>query len=475
MAKKKKKGKLKAGSPAAKAWGRKMKRLRAASGNPKKKRKKRKHNPYRYVASGEIPVTRKIRGRSSKFYSPQEMAELTRGYDATISDLNSRISHLKGMPLQDLLVAKELGELKAKKAEIARLRKAQSKEAKELARLRKSAEKADKFKDRIEKAGGSVDMAYSKNPKRKRKKKYAKKRKAGKRKKAAKKAAPRRRKGKKARKSRKSRKHYSSASVMKHAKTFRIGKGRRKRRVRVKSIVVVGGNPMISVDTLKAMAIPAAYAAGGLLVMNYILIPLVDKHIGSSLPGGSISGAVAQIPVVGQYVAPYAGTIAGIGLGMGVAWAAKKYGRGSEAAQIAQHAAIGAVGLGAALIALDLGKKYLLPPVSKAVGLGDVRFFPGMGSPDFGMYPQMGDGYRQQPGDFGIIPSGMKGVEFFPAKKGMGQVQFYPEGSDGDDMFRQSEAGDLMEAEGLGVIPAGMNGADFGEIPEGMSGDGQLG
>jgi hypothetical protein len=465
VAKKKKKSSMKKGSAAAKAWGRKMKKLRAASANPKRKRKS-KSNPKRGKrnASGYIqrPVYRK-----QKFRYPNEEDVLRREHMA---------KEFEGFYQADMRKAEK--EFTSPFDVFMRGKK----EARHLAALNREAVKAAKAKERAKaqrKAGqdklkkaeaeGAKVVITKGNPMAKRKKRKKSKKVASnprkKRAKRTKKAS--KKKGSRRKSSKRRRKSANAARVFKVAKTFKFR--RAKKKVRVKMVGIV--NPIVSMDALKALAVPAIFAAGGVLAINYVLIPLIDKNLGASLPGGSISGAVAKIPVVGEYVAPYAGTLAGMGLGLGVAYAARKYGRGSKAAQIAGQAAVGAVGLGAALIALDIGTKYIVPQLRTSLGLSGVRFFPGhaMSGPDFGMYPQMGNS-----ADFGVIPQGMRGVEFFPKKGGMNGVEYFPEGSNGDDMYRQSEAGDLMEAEGLGEIPEGMGSPDFGEIPEGL-GEPQMG
>lgn len=467
----KRKSKLKKGSAAAKAWGRKMKRLRMASGkNPRRKRRK---NPAKYVASGKVPMYRNLRGSSKKFHTSAELQAFARAHDMTARDLKAAQAALQSKSLQDILLMKELGTLKAEVAKASRLAKAERSEARQLAGFAKKRASAEKFKERIEKEGGSVAEKYVSNPRKRKKKKKPAKRKA-------KRKAPKKARKAKARKSRRKGKRKASrresAHVMKTAKTFRVGKGRKKRRVRVKTITVVG-NP--SIDSMK----PLVFAAGG-----YVLALALYKGADAA-SGGKISEQVAKLPALAQpLVLPAAGIAIGMGLQHGARFLPGKI--GAQASSIGR----GAVMVGSVVAALALVNtvwqkaseaiKTHAPQVAQLPIIGSmlsgVMYFPGMHGADFGMYPQMGDGYRQTPGDFGGIPRGMHGipagmrgipagmgdVEYFP-NRAMGEVQFYPPGSDGDRMYEESEAGQLMEAEGLG-------GADFGEIPSGM-GEGQLG
>jgi len=480
-----KRKRLKKGSPAAKAWGRKMKRARmAAQGNPKRRRKK---NPWRDHASGEVPVKRKIKGRGPRYYDDSEIAEAAKAHGMTASELRAAQSALQGQSLQNILLMKELGTLKGELAKVKKLQKEERSEAGQLARMARSGAAAAKYRDKILGEGGSVEAKWSKNPKGKSKKKKKKAKRTAAQRAATKRmiaANKKKRGGKKSgkkksgkRKGSKRRKSGNNPHVFKAAKTFKFK--RAKKKVRVKLITVVNPTP----EQMKAMALPLLKAAAGYAVAVGIY------KLGDSLAGGKISAQLAQYPKLAPFVLP----AAGIAVGIGVPMLARQF-MPAKATQISNigRSAVMVGGVLAAVAAVQVGLSMVKPYVPATIAqnrfvspfLSGVMYFPGMHGADFGMYPQMGDGYRQSAGDFGVIPrglrgipEGMRGVEYFPTRAaamlaghGMGEVQYYPDGSDGDRMYRQSEAGDLLEAEGLG----GMGSADFGEVPEGM-GDPQQG
>lgn len=480
-----KRKKMKKGSPAAKAWGRKMKRLRmAAEGNPRGKRRGKRKNPAYYQASGRVPVTRQIKGRSNKFYTDAEIAEFAHAHGVTASELKNAQQQLQNRSLQDILLMKELGTLKSEVAKVKKLQGAERAEARKIANAGKGVAKAERFKNKVLGEGGSVEAKWSKNPKGKKKKKNKKKRTAAQR--AATKrmiaANKKKRGGKKARKKsgkrgkRRGKKRGASNNphVFKAAKTFKFK--RAKKKVRVKLITVVNPTP----EQMKAMALPLLKAAAG-----YALMVGIYKAA-DSWSGGKISAQAAQYPKIAPFVLPAAGIAMGIGVPLLVRKVMPNKASGIEAVGRGAVMVGGVLAAVAAVqVAIGMVKPYVPATIAQnrfvAPFLSGVMYFPGMHGADFGMYPQMGDGYRQSAGDFGVIPrglrgipEGMRGVEYFPTRAaamlaghGMGEVQYYPDGSDGDRMFRQSEAGDLLEAEGLGS-------ADFGEVPEGM-GDPQQG
>lgn len=243
---------------------------------------------------------------------------------------------------------------------------------------------------------------------------------------------------------------------------------------------------------LQSLAMSSLWAAGG-YVVGGMLFKVADGLAKGQLSSAIQSGAGRFAP----FVAPAIGIAMGFAMQMiapklqGAIGPSQKPGQkdDSSLASNVYRLGQGAIVVGgalAALAAVDMAmvfakqrfpKLATLPVIGPA--FGDVRFFPGgMSGADFGMYPQMGQ-YRQRPGDFGIIPQGMRGVEYFP-NRGMSGVEFFPDGSIGDEMYKQSEQDDIAEAHGLGVIPAGLGGADFGSadygiIPAGLGEEGQLG
>lgn len=490
MAKKKRKGrkgkrKLTAKQIAA-GFGGKAAQARAHHGGKRKKRRKSKHaraemNPRRkrknprYKYEGEIPYMTgsgpkvwKAKGYSKKFRSAGEIATEERQRAIAEDLINQLVDDHLIVPKEKREFLQQIGmtsgDVGAMKSLVKDMKKLHSK----LVADAKAADKAHAEASLIDKLGGKAVLENPRKKKKKKKAKRSKKRskKRSRKAKSAKRAKPRKTKR---RKSRKGKARKSSGSLSLYSR-------RAKKRVRINVKV----NPDFSqmTETLKALAVPAAYAAVGLVAINAVILPLADKFLGSKLPGGSIAGAIAsKLPASMAGVAPYVAPALSIGAALGIGYLAHSKMRGKAGDMIARGA-VGAAGLATAMLAVTLVTKYALPPVQKAAGLSGmsgVKYFPnGMSGADFGMYPQMGQ-YHQQPGDFGIIPEGLRGVKYFPKKSGMGAVEFFPDGADGDEMYHQSEAGDLMEAEGLGIIPEGLAGADFGEIPQGMGEDGQMG
>ena len=230
-------------------------------------------------------------------------------------------------------------------------------------------------------------------------------------------------------------------------------------------------NPF-KVSDLKSIAVASLWAAGGYVVAT-AMYKIADHYA-----GGKISSTINN--AVGPQFAPFVAPVLGVAMGIGLKMLAPKLPAQyrSKAVMLGKGAMV-VGGAMAAMVVYDKAIGYVKAQYPKVATLSvigpafaGVTYFPNtMSGADFGMYGS----YRQSPGDFGIIPSGLRGipaglqgVEYFP-NRGMGGVQFYPEGADGDEMFRQSERDDLLEAEGLGGIPAGMNGADFG------ADEGQLG
>lgn len=458
------KGKAKAAFLARMNKGRKKAGLRAiGKGGHSNPRKKRRKNPYRYEAKTPVYKTR----RSNKFHSAAETAEFARGKQATMSDFKRERDSLLKKGAAELIIMKELGELKSAVSASKKLSAAEKSEKSQLVKFAKQQAAAEKFKQKIEAEGGKVSAQYSKNPRKRRKKKVKKAHPKRRRKHAKKAKAPKRSRRRKSRRKHARKEKYSSAHVMKQAKSFRVGKGRKKRKVRVKTITVVG-NPLSI-----ASAAPLLWAAGG-----YVAALALYKGIDAAAKG-ALSVQMAKLP---PQVAPLVLPALGIGMGMGMQKAAE-YIPGNAGSKI-RVLGRGAVMVGGVLgalavvnIAWGYAKQYIPASVASMPVIGPmlsgVMYFPGMHGADFGMYPQMGDGYQQTPGDFGGIPRGMSGiprgmgdVAYFP-NKAMGEVQFYPPGADGDRMFRESEEGQLMEAEGLGGMGSSV---DFGEVPDGMGG-----
>lgn len=279
------------------------------------------------------------------------------------------------------------------------------------------------------------------NPKKKKPKK--KKAKKAKKKKAAKRKSSRRR--------RKS----SAIQFVKPVSQARRRKWANKRKAKLRARITLG-NP---IDL--ASAKPYIYAGLGYVAMVG-LYKVADHY-----SGGKISAQVGQVipPAAQPFVIP--------AIGLGIGYLAHRYAKdipvGDKAQSQIEELGKGAMvagGVLAALAAVKIGidlAKQQFPQVASMPVIGPmlsgVEYFPGMSGADFG---NLGDGYRQSGADFG-------NVKFFPA--GMQGVEYFPEGSRGDQMYVPTEAQQLREAQGLGVIPEGL-----GEIPEGMGEDeGQMG
>jgi len=471
-----KKGKLKKGSAAAKAWGRKMKKARLAKGNPKKSRKKRK-NPYRDVAT--VPVHKTL--KSKKYYSPDELKEFVAAYRATAIDKRNVLNSLSD---RELAQAAFLGNKKIK-TQYQKLDKETKKEKAAVKKILDAQREHDKFQKKVADSSGKITLTeFLKNPKGRKMKRKKKSKKAKRNAATAKLVQVNPRKKRKSRKTRKSRrKARSTHSKAKKSKNLvrMVGRARLSKKAakaigrrRKLGVTVAIKNPIMGLDW-KDLGMASLWAAGGYAAAQGIVFAI------DSLAKGKATAAIrdAAGPMGAPFVIPALGVLGGIGL-----MAGSKYipGKGGN---IAQKMGAGAITVGGILVAaaavrLVLGQAIkqfpqiatlpVIGPAIQASAMAGVEFFP-MSGADFG---RMGDGYKQQPGDWGTatvggIPSGMGDVQFFPMQgipSGMGEVQYYPRGSNGDDMFTQSEAGDLLEAEGLGNADFGS--ADFGEIPSGM-------
>lgn len=260
---------------------------------------------------------------------------------------------------------------------------------------------------------------------------------------------PRRKRRKAKRKSHKRRK---SAQYVKVGEIKISKKGKRRIKNRRSGVFAVKKNP--SVQSI-------LWTAGG-YVAALALYKLADHY-----SGGKVSAQIST--VVPMQAQPLVLPLVGMGLGYALSQYVDRLPIGAKAQSTARDLGRGAMmtggilaGLAAITIGLDFAKKQF-PQLATTPVIGPmlsgVRFFPApMGDADFGRLGQ----YHQQPGDFG-------NVRFFP--KQMAGVDYFPEGSRGDQMYVPSEADQMREAQGLGVIPEGM-----GEIPEGMGEDmGHLG
>lgn len=487
MAKKKHKGKrrltakqIAAGFGGKAAQKRARKRRSHAVANPRGKKKKRRANPARYVTRNKIPgIDRKgffeIQPKpSNRFPTRAEMEAmgLSQSQSRTAADL--LVDGYIAIPKEKRELLSKLGDpaMKEQLDEISHQIKELKKATSALSKGEKEEAKAELYKKLVKKFGGDVHMESSANPRKKRKKRKGGKRKHAKRKHAMRKGGKRK------------------ASKRKHAKrSSRKGKAKKfKKTIRVKfrkprkSVTVrISG----SVNPSKTQVLLMAAAGYAVSLMVYKLVDGynvagyngANGRISSKLPLGSLGAAAPFVmPLVLPATAWGVAKLAQMASDKVPALQSEK---AQELIQGAQMVAmvVGAVGLVSA--AISAGKNALPASVAQnkflSPMLAGVKYFPApMSGADFGMYPQMGQ-YHQQPGDFGIIPEGLRGVKYFP-RKTMGAVEYFPDGAYGDDMYRESEAGQLAEAEGLGIIPEGLAGADFGEIPSGMGGDdGQMG
>lgn len=468
---------MKKGSKEAKAWGRKMRALR----NPKKAKKKAKKrkNPQ-YEAT--FPVVRKK--KSNKFPSRQKVSEFAQLSEYAKKDAQELANQVKNMSTDEMLKQHLMGRLQSKVKEMNRYEKLSAKDSKHLATMEKAIQKALAWKEKAASEGALNITEIGKNPKG-RKHKMAKRRKKRKAKKnptvkmKAHSNPKGKKKSKKKSKKRKSKKAAKS-SLVRFTGSTRLSKkaiARFKRRRRLNVSVKI--NP-----DLKQGAILIGTAALGYVATEYFLAPALDTLVQKATGKTLTAQIAAVIPAsMAAYVTPVLGTLMVGGISYGAAYGIEKFARkipGGDMAEKAVPALKMASYFAAALTGFYVVKAIAAPSLQKLAAsagitapMAGVMYFPGMSGADFGMYPQMGDGYKQQPGDFGLIPTGLGDVKYFK-NSAMGAVDYFPEGSDGDDMYRQGEAGDLEEAEGLGIIPSGMGSADFGEIPSGM-GEGQLG
>jgi len=280
------------------------------------------------------------------------------------------------------------------------------------------------------------------------------KKKAEKAKKKAEKAKKSRKKATRRRASRRSNKAFPATAYFKLAmpEKRRAAMSRRRKSLRGKVTI---GNPM-DMSTVK----PLLYAAGG-YVLALGLYKAADFY-----SKGQVGAQVGK--VVPPMLQPFLLPAIGMGIGYAMDKFADKLPAGQRQASDLGRGAMLAGGVLAALAAVNVGLSYAkanIPQLATIPVIGPmlsgVMFFPAqMSGADFG---QIGDGYHQQPGDFG-------NVRYFPGQQ-MSGVEFFPTGSRGDEMYVPSEADQLREAQGLGVIPEGMDG-----IPEGLGEDmGQMG
>lgn len=345
-------------------------------------------------------------------------------------------------------------------------------------RRKKRAKKQSKRRKHKRNPAANYGMVTVGNPRRRRKKKHAanpKRRRKHKRVSDSFKVAfnPRKKKKKHAKK----RKHAKRRKAKRSSSLF-VGHGsmkltpakkrhiKRKRALRYH--VRINPNPKAMLVKYGSIALAGAaypwfnYGVGKLLAQ-------ID-----TLSGGMVTKVTGQI---NAQVPGLAAPLIGGSLAIGIKMLDEKHGfvakvLGAEGSKIVD----GVLDVLAVLAAAEIGRvsaSYLkLDPAG--MGMSGVTFYPGapLGAADFGM---LGDGYHQQPGDFG-------GVKYFPGAA-MGAVEYYPQGANGDQSFQASLKDQMQEAqslgiipEGLGIIPEGLGSADFGLIPEGLSGDeGQMG
>lgn len=462
---------------------------RFAKGNPKRKRGKKRRNPETVIM--EVPVRKrtKITRPSNKdinyAWLKKQMlkdasAEERKKYDSmSPSERDFMVSKAAKKLFKSALSSAE----KAVKAE-------GSLRAKRAQGLHKERE--------LQSKGGEVIMVKE-NPRKRRKKRKARRKHASanprkKRKKHAKRKHSKRRKHRrnpsadwgmvtvgnprrKRRKHSKRRKHRKMKAIeianprrkkrrKKHALYYKVGEARMskrgKRRMKRRNKFVLATNP--SVKDLVSVYGVAVIGGAAFPWFNYGVNKLLGKI--NDLTKGQSGAAIAKVDALAPGVAAPAISLSAV---LFAKWADSKYNvtgkLGADASKYI-HGALDTIAvLSAAGIGQALAAKAKLDPAG--MGMSGVKYFPApMHGADFG-YPQLGQ-YHQSPGDFG-------NVKYFP-KAPMAGVEFYPPGSNGDEMYRTSEANQLREAEGLGIIPEGMGSADFGIIPEGMGADeGQLG
>jgi hypothetical protein len=415
---------MKAGSKAAKAWGRKMARLR---GNPRKK--KSKHKAAKKKAWGPFtgkqietkrvraPVisTRKISGPTKEL-----IAYYKEALNRAQKDQADVYKAVLGKSAQEYAVDKDFGLLKKAKGQY---RKNEKSAATAVARLKKSEAARKRLEEELElaqKFGGIIEE----NPRRK----------------------------KMSKKKRRSRRAKGSIHFSKKVK---IKRGKKKYSVRVRGTIRV--NP-----TLQEMSVVYGTAAlGGVLYpwINYGVAKVINL-LDTNVLGGAITKLTGQIDATVPNVSTPLMTLLAV---VGLKIADKKMNLldklGPQGSSYAHHALDTVAMLSAAGIGMALADMAKLSPRSQGLSggadFGNVQYYPGrsdgMGLIPSGMghqIPQMGSGADFGRGaDFGVIPQGLSGVDYIP---------------EGDSIENHGIDESYYEGQGLGVTPEGM-------------GDGQLG
>jgi hypothetical protein len=217
----------------------------------------------------------------------------------------------------------------------------------------------------------------------------------------------------------------------------------------------------------------------------YSLFKIVDG-IGVTAYNGSNGLISTQInAVIPAAVAPFVAPLIVPGLVIGVAYGLHHLPVAKDNAHV-RSLANGAIMIASVMAALGVttaiwtqiktsANLASLPVIGPA--FSGINYTPAaMAGADFGMYPQMGQ-YQQSPADFGIMPEGLRGINYTPT--GMHGVQYYPDQAAGGAMYGSSAQGQDAESQGLsgmGIMPENMGEADFGIVPEGMGEDyGQMG
>jgi len=356
-------------------------------------------------------------------------------------------AEIKALKEGDNVMVKENPRKRRKKKKARRGKRSSKKHAMNPRRKRRKHAKRRKHR-KARRNPADYGMVTAGNPRRKRRKHKARRRKH--RKASLKEIEiamnPRRRRRKKA-------KYLAIGS----ARLTRSGKKRMKRRSRF--VLATKKNP----DWMGVVAVYSTAVLGGAAFPFWYYG--INKVVGklNELTKGQSGALVAKVDAL-------APGVAAPGLSLALALLAKVYVLPKVSSKLGDSAKYldGAIDTIAVLSAAGVGQAVAakLGATPAALGLSGVKYFPTMAGADFG-YPQMGDGYKQQPGDFG-------NVKFFPANT-MSGVEFYPPGSRGDEMYRSSMATQMAEAEGLGIIPEGLGG-EMGIIPEGLGEDpGQMG
>lgn len=424
-------------------------------------------NPrFRVTTGAYVPVKRHVKAGtvSKRFPSASELSEKANALIGLRTHIQDIESSLENMPDRQYNILKDSGSLLKRLAEIKKLNNKASSSATTLNKLLDAVDEAQDLKKDVESAGGSVTAEG--NPRKRKGKKKGKKHHS------------RKRKGKKGHsRKRKSSKRKSKKVSFKFSKRIGGKKGRKIKRITIRGFA----NPMPE-SVKQGLWIALGFLAAGGIVKG------ADSLSGGAITNFFATNVVSKVPQAAPFVAPaLAGALAALTI-----YGVKRGIITGKIAEPALHLAKGAA-IAGVVAAAYAGYQMVQPQLRSAAAnlpvvgptlssmLSGVQFFPtGMSGADFGMYPQMGSsadfgvipaGMNGIPYGMGVIPAGLRGVQYFP-NKGMGEVEFFPDGSDGNRMFQQSEAGDLMEAEGLGSADFGS--ADFGIIPSGM-GDGQLG